>query len=96
LRLPSTRKKIISLFINSPEFGEWMNKENGSIKFPLYDPVGWIYTTKMKNKENFDEKYLMDLKQFGFWKILFYKDAKSYYSLMIIISILFGIFYSYK
>lgn len=93
LRFASTREKIISLFINSPEFGEWMINENSSIKFPIYDPVGWIYTTEMESKENYDEKYLVDRNQFSFWDILLYKDAKWFYSVMIIVSILFGIFY---
>lgn len=93
LRFASVREKIISLFINSPEFDVWL-KDDSNVKFPLYDPVGWIYTEKTEIGENFDEKYLVNRKQFNIWKILFYKDAKWYYTIMIIISILFGYFYS--
>jgi hypothetical protein len=93
LLMASAREKIISLFINSPEFGEWLKEEKSSLKFPLYDPVGWIYTIDMDKKGNLDKKYLTNPGQLGLLKILLYKDAKWFYSIMIIVSILFGIFY---
>lgn len=92
LRFASTRERIISLFINSPEFAEWLADDNGKIKFPLYDPVGWIYTTTGDHYKNIPQEYLIDRTQYSFWNILLYKDAKWYYSIMIIISLLFGMF----
>lgn len=81
----SYREKKISKFINNPEFEKWLEEDNSILKFPLYDKVGWIYTTDMEHKESFDEKFLINRKQFKFWEILFYKDAKVYYPEMIII-----------
>jgi hypothetical protein len=42
LRFASEREKIISRFINSQDFLEAI-KDEGQSKFPLLDPVGWIY-----------------------------------------------------
>lgn len=93
LRFTSQRERIISLFINSLEFKDWLENENSAVKFPLYDKIGWIYTTEMENKKYFDEKYLINRKQIKFWQIFFYKDAKVYYPAMVSISILFGYLY---
>ena len=63
LRFASERERIISRFINSPEFNDWIKEENSEKEFPLYDPVGWIYTTDMQDQHNFDKKYLINRKK---------------------------------
>ena len=96
LRMASQREKTISLFINSDKFEKWLNGKN--IRFPLYDPVGWIFLKRdCQTKEylsEIDEKYFTT--PFKFLDILLYKDSKWYFSLMIIVSILFGTVYLLK
>ena len=93
LRNASQRERIISMFINSPEFSQWLAGETDTIKFPVYDQVGWIYTRQNKDQFNFKEEYLVDAKKYSLWEILFYKDAKVYYTTMIVISIIFGYYF---
>ena len=99
LLMCSSRERMISWFINSPRFPLWLHREE-SVKFPVYDIPGWIYTekTKKKDKNNWDrlsvevdEAYLLDHRKTG-WKILFYKDAKWYYLLMMAGSFMIGYF----
>lgn len=98
----SQREKMISFFLNSPAFDDWM-QEDSSIQFPLYDIPGWLYTTSpsetMQKKFNLigvrvDDRFKLNPKEISTWKILFYKDAKWYYSMMIIGSLLVAGFYS--
>lgn len=102
LSMCSQREQMLSFFINSPAFEEWLPGE-GTVQFPLYDIPGWLYTKNMPEKAlkvreqlgvKVDSKYLLDSDDLSFWKILFYKDAKWYYSMMFLISVLFGLFYS--
>lgn len=67
------------------------------MNFPVYDVPGWLYT-KQADRSNWerlgvevDEAYLLDHQELDFWKILFYKDAKWYYLLMMAVSVLFCI-----
>jgi len=96
----SMRIKIISLFINSPEFkkmseeGE-MPDENEN--FPFYDPVGWIYTKRAIEEDNdipknsFAAKYLLDENKLTTSKILFYKDAYLFYGTMLVLSVILAL-----
>ena len=91
---------MISWFINSPGFSLWL--EGGDdVHFPVYDVPGWLYTKQADRSTwerlgvEVDEAYMLDHRELGFWKILLYKDAKWYYSLMILISVLFGILNQY-
>ena len=100
LRFASEREKIISKFINSEHFLSIMEDE-GKAKFPVLDPVGWIYTTQSKDEQVIALKegsqiadYFMNRKIFSFWDIAFYKDAKIYFLTMIAISIVFGFLYN--
>lgn len=43
-----------------------------------------------------DEAYVLDHKELDFWKILLYKDAKWFYGIMILVSILFGLILNYR
>ena len=96
LSMSSARESMISWFINSPGFLLWL-KEEDDVHFPVYDIPGWLYTKQADRSHwgrlgiEVDEAYVLDHKELGFWKILLYKDAKWYYSLMIAISVLFGI-----
>lgn len=95
----SAREKIISQFLNSDAFDQWiMYKEEPKKHFPIYDPVGWIYTRKAQETEQlartYDNKYLTNPKANRFGKILFYKDAKLFYPVLMIVSIVFGLLYS--
>lgn len=103
LSMCSQRERMISFFINSTAFEKWIGND-ASIRFPLYDIPGWIYTNKASAETKevwkelgvaFDDQYLLDAKakELRFWKLLLYKDAKWYYSIMFIISIIFGILY---
>jgi hypothetical protein len=96
LSMCSARERMISWFINSPGFPYWLNGEE-DVNFPVYDVPGWLYTKQADRNHwerlgvEVDEVYLLDHRELNFWKILFYKDAKWYYLLMIVISLLFGI-----
>lgn len=96
LSMCSARERMISWFINSPGFPLWLSGEE-DVNFPVYDIPGWLYTKQADRSHwkrlgvEVDEAYLLDHKELGFWKILLYKDAKWYYSLMIVISVLFGL-----
>lgn len=96
LSMCSARERMISWFINSPGFPLWLNGDE-EVNFPVYDIPGWLYTQQANRSHwkrlgvEVDEAYLLDHRDLGFWKILLYKDAKWYYSLMIVISVLFGI-----
>lgn len=96
------REEMISLFLNSPNFDEWL-KEGATPHFPLYDVPGWLYTTtpsdRLTEKFNLtgvkvDPRYLLNPKEIRLWKLFFYKDAKWYYSMMIIGSLLVAGFYA--
>ncbi len=96
LSMCSARERMISWFINSQGFLFWLKGEE-DVNFPVYDIPGWLYTKQADRSHwerlgvEVDEAYVLDHKDLGFWKILLYKDAKWYYSLMIVISVLFGI-----
>ena len=96
LSMCSARERMISWFINSQACLAWLEGEE-SVEFPVYDVPGWLYTKQADRRDwerlgvQAEEAYLLDHSQLGFWKILFYKDAKWYYSLMIVISFLFGL-----
>lgn len=90
LRLASEREKIISRFINGPAFKEWLATGETTPRFPLYDTVGWIYTTDMQGPHEFGEAYLVDRARAGFWKVLLYKEAKLFYPIMIVLSLVLG------
>jgi len=87
--------RMISWFVNSPGFPLWLQGEE-SVNFPVYDVPGWLYTKQADRSHwerlgvQVDEAYLLDHRDLGFWKILLYKDAKWYYPLMVVISVLFG------
>ena len=52
LRMAAERERIISLFINSTDFDKWLNDESSHKNiFPLYDPIGWIYSEDPKDEE---------------------------------------------
>jgi hypothetical protein len=93
----SARMKIISLFLNSPEFKKMTTEESDQQyhhHFPLYDPVGWIFTKRAAlhdpdiPKDLIDPKYLLDEEQLSFIKVIFYKDAYLFYGTLIFLSIL--------
>lgn len=98
LSMCSARERMISWFINSSGFPLWLNGEE-SVKFPVYDFTARLYNKQADRRDwerlgvEADEAYLIDLghKELNSWKILFYKDAKWYYLLMMVISILFGV-----
>lgn len=96
LSMTGQRERMISWFINSPAFLAWL-KGDETIKFPVYDIPGWLYTKQgnrnqwREMKIEIDEDYLLDHSELSFWKTLLYKDAKWYYSLMAVVSLLFGI-----
>lgn len=95
----SKRMKIISLFLNSEEFVKFMSEEKlpppGEC-FPVYDPVGWIYSIQSLAKDKtirddyFNRKYLIDEDEFNFFKVIFYKDACIFYLTLITLSFLLG------
>ena len=97
----SEREKIISLFINSDAFEAWMAEGKAlpkHHKFPLYDPVGWIYTEKAfgtnePTKRQFGEQYLVDDKKYSWREIAFYKDAYIFYGTLMLLSVVFAFFY---
>ena len=105
LRYASERQKMVSIFINSDKFLEELSDQGVSV-FPLLDPVGWIYIIKKEDEKEknlkgipgmmeelakeMDQKYFIDRKQYGFWRIAFYKDAGYYFLTMIAISFVFG------
>ncbi len=98
----SERERIISLFINSPAFSHWMEEGTNlppQGQFPLYDPVGWIYTKKAfgveaQKDKPFGGQYLIDDKKFGWRRVAFYKDAYIFYGALIALSLIFAIFYA--
>jgi hypothetical protein len=96
LSMTSARESMISWFINSPGFELWLNRSE-EVNFPVYDVPGWLYTKQADRKPwerlgvQVEEAYLLDHTELSFWKILLYKDAKWYYSLMIVVSVLFGV-----
>lgn len=95
----SAREKIISQFLNSDAFDQWiMHQEESKIHFPIYDQVGWTYTRQAQESKEltrtYDSKYLTDLKANRLAKVLFYKDAKLFYPVLMIVSIVFGVLYS--
>lgn len=80
--------KIISLFINSPEFkkSEWDETDQKiTSRFTFYDPLGWTYTNRTVQKDpeipknKFKPEYLVDDEELNFRKILLYKDAYLFY-----------------
>jgi hypothetical protein len=95
LSMCSARERMISWFLNSPGFPYWLNGEE-DVNFPVYDVPGWLYTKDADRDKwerlgvEVDEVYLLDHRELSFWKILFYKDAKWYYLLMMAVSVLFG------
>ena len=65
LRYTCLRGRVISLFINSPQFEFWCDdaledsaKPKAPVRFPVHDPVGLIYTTQESTK-GFENKYLV-------------------------------------
>ena len=90
------RERMISWFINSPGFSLWL-KGDEDVNFPVYDIPGRLYTKQADRSPwerlgvQVDEAYLLDHKEIGFWKILLYKDAKWFYGIMILVSILYGL-----
>ncbi len=107
--MSSKREKMISYFINSPAFTQWIAGDP-AIQFPLYDICGWIYTTEAteegqkKTKESkiptwdrfkikIEASYLLDHSDGRWWKLLFYKDAAWYYPIMLLFSIGFAVVY---
>lgn len=60
-------------------------------RFPLYDLAGRIYTTEMPAEHGFGAEYLVDSKQAGFLTVLLYKEAKWFYSIMILLSGVMGV-----
>lgn len=99
LSMCAARERMISYFINGPSFEKWLAGDR-SVRFPLYDVPGWIYTRQVAREARVKwqelgvdvaEEYLLDEGELRFWKILFYKDAKWYYTIMILVSILFGV-----
>lgn len=55
ISMSSKREKMISYFINSPAFGQWLDGDP-AVQFPLYDICGWIYTTKLRKKESTEKE----------------------------------------
>lgn len=90
----SMRDRVISKFINSAAFPTWIETGSAEPKFPLYDLGGWIYTRGAREAAGIGEEYLVDHSSVGFWQVLFYKDAKWFYSIMIFISAALALFYS--
>lgn len=96
----SQRMKIISLFINSPEFDNFVlggSGENERVKFPLYDPVGWIFTKKISgdptnfSQTGFDPKYLRNESEITTLKVLRYKDSYLFFGTLALLSLILGI-----
>ena len=101
LLIISDRERKISSFINSSDFNEWLNNPE-DIRFPVYDPVGWIYTLQIYGQSNvepasepteqsYKNEYLVDYARHKTFKVMFYKGAKFYYPLMIAISLILGL-----
>ena len=95
---------MISKFINSEVFEKWL-KDNEMVNFPLYDVQGWMYRinlkknffhklfcTKKKEEQEEEKKIWLDDNEICFWETLFYKNAKFYFPIMIIISIIMSVF----
>ncbi|RMG22296.1 MAG: hypothetical protein D6730_16740 [Bacteroidetes bacterium] len=92
LRNMAERERIIAAFVNSPAFHEWVNDPSG-LDFPVYDPVGWIFTRQGIEEEAQRgrwQQHLVDLNKYSVWDILLYKDAKFYYPLMVLASVVFA------
>ncbi len=116
LRFAAMREKIISLFINSPQFEKWLKRkkiehteddevagqQNVAVRFPVHDPVGWIYITgdedihhpRRQEVHKFKPEYSVDRAIYKCWDILFFKDAWYYFSAMIMASLIFALIYS--
>ena len=91
------REKNISHFLNSEAFEQLilLGKKNLDGKqFPLFDVVGWIYTKDAYTTEDspFDSVYLIDPNDFKGWRVVKYKDALWFYGVMILVSLIFGLF----
>jgi hypothetical protein len=96
----SMREKIISLFLNSPEFKKIAAGENDFAayeNFPFYDPVGWFYTKQALKEDTdlpegyFASKYMLDENKLTVKKVLFYKDAYLFYGTMLLLSIILAL-----
>lgn len=96
----SARMKIISLYLNSPEFKKYETEEldqNTRNLFPFYDPVGWTYTNRTVQKDpeipkdKYKPSYLVDEDKLNFKKIIFYKDAFLFYGTLTFLSIVLGL-----
>ncbi len=99
----SQREKMISFFLNSDEFEQWL-RDPAKVRFPLYDIPGWLYTKKGETaaspKVEFeikaDERFFVEENEKSAWQLFFYKDAKWFYSIMLLTSILLSIVYAPK
>ncbi len=64
--------------------------------FPFYDPIGCYYTIEKDKKsplgEEFPAKYLADNRKSTWFKAIFYKGTGLFYSMMILLSTVIGIF----
>lgn len=96
----SQRMKIISLFINSPEFEKFVGgsmAENELVKFPLYDPLGWIFTKRNSydptsfSNSAFELKYLRNESEIHTLKVLGYKDSYLFFGTLTLLSLILGI-----
>lgn len=96
----SQRMKIISLFINSPKFEKFVNgisRKRTGVKFPLYDPVGWIFTKKNSDDQHnftkfgFHPKYLRNESEIHTLRVLGYKDAYLFFGTLALLSLVLGI-----
>lgn len=88
LLLISQREKVISSFVNGDAFDEWLSEGHSEPRFPLYDMAGWIYVKGMQGAARYGDAYLVDRQAVArFWRVLLYKEAKWFYSIMIVISI---------
>lgn len=92
----SRRERYMSNFLNSDLFERLVLKGEKDIEgksFPFFDVVGWIYTkAEYGNTDGpFLKEYLIDTDEFRGWNVIKYKDAKWFYGIMILVSILFGL-----
>lgn len=94
----SRRERNISHFLNSEAFEQLVlqgEKDLNGKKFPLFDVVGWIYTSTAD--ENTDgpylAEYLINPQDFRGWRVILYKDAGLYYGSMLLVSIILGTIY---
>ncbi len=92
------RERHISLFVNSEAFEHLIlkgEKDLNGKQFPLFDVVGWIYTKSTYNQPDgsYFQEYLLDENEFKGLKVALYKDAKWFYGMMVIVSIVLALLF---